>query len=181
MSGLCAERNELIESATEQLHEVTVTVNGEQHTRSVSPRRLLSDFLRHDLELHGTHVGCEHGACGACTILLDGKTARSCITFAVQVDGCEITTIEGLADGDELTTVQTAMWEEHGLQCGFCTPAVVLTLHEYLSDRDDAGTTEEIREALSGTICRCTGYANIVKAVERAAQVQQSKAGGQDG
>jgi len=146
---------------------ITLTVNGTRYTRAVAARQLLSDFIRHDLGLTGTHVGCEHGVCGACTILLDGATARSCLMFAIQADGAEITTVEGLSRGETLHPIQEAFWQEHGLQCGFCTPGMLLTVHEFLSQT--RGPSEaEIREALAGNLCRCTGYQNIVRAVAAA-------------
>jgi aerobic-type carbon monoxide dehydrogenase small subunit (CoxS/CutS family) len=148
---------------------LVVTVNGARHQRAVEPRLLLSDFLRHELGLTGTHVGCEHGVCGACTVLLDGEAVRSCLMFAVQADGHEVTTVEGLADGSAtaLHPLQAAFREAHGLQCGFCTPGVLLSLVPFLRDHPhpDEGA---IREALSGNLCRCTGYQNIVAAVRLA-------------
>jgi len=149
-------------------HEITLEVNGVAYTRTVEPRKLLTDFLREDLELVGTHVGCEHGVCGACTVLLDGRSARSCLTFAVQADGTKIVTIEGLAQGRELTRLQQAFWENHGLQCGFCTPGMLITATELLAT-DPAPTEERIREALAGVLCRCTGYQQIIDAVKAAA------------
>jgi carbon-monoxide dehydrogenase small subunit len=154
----------------DELHPISVSVNGTSYSADVSSRTLLSDFIRHDLALHGTHVGCEHGVCGACTVLLDGRAVRSCLTFAVQVDGAEILTVEGLAGGDGLNPLQEAFWEEHALQCGFCTPGILMSLHEYLREHPGVEDDWEIRKALSGTICRCTGYVNIVKAARRAAQ-----------
>jgi carbon-monoxide dehydrogenase small subunit len=149
---------------------IVVTVNGQRYERDVEPRWLLSDFLRHELRLTGTHVGCEHGVCGACTVLLDGESVRSCILFAVQVDGCSITTVEGLAPGKgELHPIQQAFHEAHGLQCGFCTPGILTTLVPFLRDNPDPDG-DEIREALSGNLCRCTGYQNIVAAVRLAAE-----------
>ena len=143
-------------------------MNGVPHERAVEPRLLLSDFLRYELGLSGTHVGCEHGVCGACTVLLDGAAVRSCLLFAVQVDGQEITTVEGLApDGDVLHPLQAAFREAHGLQCGFCTPGILLTLVPFLRDHPSPDE-REIREALSGNLCRCTGYQNIVAAVRLA-------------
>ncbi len=143
---------------------VTVTVNGAPSRRSVEPRLLLSDFLRHELELTGTHVGCEHGVCGACTVLLDGEPVRSCLMLAVQADGHAITTVEGLATDGQLHPVQQAFHEAHGLQCGFCTPGVLITVVAYL--RDNPSSDEmAIREALSGNLCRCTGYQAMVDAV----------------
>jgi len=153
---------------------IAVTVNGERFERDVEPRLLLSDFLRHELRLTGTHVGCEHGVCGACTVLLDGEAVRSCILLAVQVDGCEITTVEGLADlapdtPDGLHPIQAAFREAHGLQCGFCTPGILTTLVPFLAEHPDPDEPE-IREAISGNLCRCTGYQNIVTAVKLAAE-----------
>ena len=153
--------------------EVTLTVNGTAHTRSVEPRVLLSDFLRHDLGLTGTHVGCEHGVCGACTILMDGEAVRACLIFAVQADGCELTTVEGLApeggEGGALHPLQSAFRARHALQCGFCTPGFLMSLVPFLRD-NPSPSEEEIRDALSGNICRCTGYFNIVDAVRDAAK-----------
>lgn len=147
---------------------VTLTVNGQRRRALAEPRMLLVDFLRHELELTGTHVGCEQGVCGACTILIDGELARSCIVFAVQVDGAEIQTIEGVADDDRLHPIQEAFREEHGLQCGFCTPAMVLTVKRLLELNPDPSDAE-IRDFLSGQICRCTGYVGIIAAAKRAA------------
>jgi aerobic carbon-monoxide dehydrogenase small subunit len=154
----------------EPLHDVTVIVNGRHASAAVPARRLLSDLLRHDLRLTGTHVGCEHGVCGACTVLLDGEPVRSCLTFAVSVDGHEITTIEGLAaDDGTLHPVQAAFHELHGLQCGFCTPGFVMSICGFLAERPHPAE-DEIREGVAGNLCRCTGYANIIRAVARAAQ-----------
>ncbi|HEX9892877.1 MAG TPA: (2Fe-2S)-binding protein [Gemmatimonadales bacterium] len=147
---------------------VSVSVNGRTHDCQVEPRLLLSDFLRHDLELTGTHVGCEHGVCGACTVLLDGEAVRSCLVFAVQTDGREVTTVEGLAEGGELHPLQAAFRQTHALQCGFCTPGILMTLVPFLREYPDPGEAQ-IREALSAHLCRCTGYANIVAAVRLAA------------
>jgi carbon-monoxide dehydrogenase small subunit len=148
---------------------VGVTVNGSRHERPVEPRLLLSDFLRHELGLTGTHVGCEHGVCGACTVLLDGEAVRSCLLFAVQADGREITTVEGLARApDELDPLQLAFHESHGLQCGFCTPGILLSMTAFLRETP-APDERQIREALSGHLCRCTGYRHIVEAVQLAA------------
>jgi carbon-monoxide dehydrogenase small subunit len=150
--------------------EVSLTVNGEARTARVDPRRLLSDFLRHDLGLTGTHVGCEHGVCGACTVLVDGRTVRSCLLFAAQADGAEVETIEGLAGTpDEMHPLQRAFWEHHGLQCGFCTPAMILTARELLAANPEP-TDDQIREAIAGNICRCTGYTFIVEAIRSAAK-----------
>ncbi len=154
---------------------VRVTVNGALHEREVEPRLLLSDFLRHDLGLTGTHVGCEHGVCGACTVLLDGAAVRSCLLFAIQADGREIGTVEGLAEGNELHPIQAAFRQTHALQCGFCTPGFLMTLVPFLAD-NPAPTDDEIREALGGHLCRCTGYHNIVLAVRAAAEALQPAA-----
>ena len=152
---------------------VTVTVNGVPSRRIVEPRLLLSDFLRHDLELTGTHVGCEHGVCGACTVLLDGEPVRSCLMLAVQADGHVVTTVEGLATDGRLHPVQQAFHEAHGLQCGFCTPGVLMTIVAFL--RDNPGADEPaIRDALSGNLCRCTGYQAMVDAVLLATQRARS-------
>lgn len=157
-------------------YEVNVVVNGAQYRRSVEARLLLSDFLRHELDLTGTHVGCEHGSCGACTVLLNGEAVRSCILFAVQVDGQEITTVEGLApSADELHPIQEAFREKHGLQCGFCTPGILCTLAAWLKESPNP-TEHEVREALSGNLCRCTGYQNIVDAALYAATSTASRA-----
>jgi carbon-monoxide dehydrogenase small subunit len=155
----------------EPLHEVTVRVNGTPRTAAVPARRLLSDFLRHDLGLTGTHVGCEHGVCGACTVLVDGRPMRSCLMFAVSAEGHEITTVEGLGDDPaHMSPVQQAFTECHGLQCGFCTPGFLTTITAYLEENPDP-TPEDAREAISGNLCRCTGYQNIVKSVLRAAEI----------
>jgi aerobic-type carbon monoxide dehydrogenase small subunit (CoxS/CutS family) len=159
------------EARTVRQVPMAVTVNGVRHERAVEPRLLLSDFLRHDLGLTGTHVGCEHGVCGACTVLLDGEAVRSCLMFAAQADGHVITTVEGLAPPsppqsarDALHPLQVAFRETHALQCGFCTPGFLMTLVPFLRDHPSPGE-REIREALSGNLCRCTGYQNIVAAV----------------
>jgi carbon-monoxide dehydrogenase small subunit len=147
---------------------VTVTVNGTRYERTVEPRLLLSDFLRHELGLTGTHVGCEHGVCGACTVLFDGQPVRSCLMFAVQADGHEILTVEGLGTMDHLHPLQEAFRETHAVQCGFCTPGFLMTLVPFLKENPDP-TEAEIREAISGNLCRCTGYQHIVDAVRLAA------------
>lgn len=144
--------------------EICVTVNGLRYTASVEPRMLLSDLLRHEFGLTGTHVGCEHGVCGACTILLNGRSARSCLTLAVQIDGAEIETIEGQGTAEALGRIQQAFRDHHGLQCGFCTPGFIMTITDILRNHELSGD-DEIREALSGNICRCTGYEHIVDAV----------------
>ena len=148
--------------------DVRVTVNGRAYARNVEPRMLLVDFLRHECGLTGTHVGCAHGVCGACTIVLDGVSVRSCLTFAVQAEGKEITTVEGLADGDTLNALQEAFHENHALQCGYCTPGFLMSLTEFLRETPNPDESQ-IRERLSGNLCRCTGYANIVRAVRMAA------------
>jgi len=149
--------------------EITVSVNGLSYTRRVEPRMLLTDFLRHELGLTGTHVGCEHGVCGACTILLDGRSARSCLMLAVQADGADIETVEGLGTVEKLGRVQQAFRDHHGLQCGFCTPGFIMTITDMLRHHN-LDNDEEIREALSGNICRCTGYEHIVNAVRELAK-----------
>ena len=147
---------------------VTFTVNGEPRTVTVEPRRTLADALREDCGLTGTHLGCEHGVCGACTILLDGKPVRSCLMFAVQAEGAQLRTVEGLAQGDKLHPIQQAFWDHHGLQCGFCTPGFLMLAVGVLEENPDIGETE-LREALSSNLCRCTGYQNILKSVVAAA------------
>ncbi len=150
--------------------EITVTVNGQAQTREVETRLNLADFLRHELEMTGTHVGCEHGVCGACTVLVDGAAVRSCLMLAVQADGHEVTSIEGLAAADgALHPVQEAFWKNHGLQCGFCTPGMVISVAALLRDNPDP-SEREVREAISGNICRCTGYQPIVAAALDAAK-----------
>ncbi len=148
---------------------ISVCVNGRTYERLVEPRLLLSDFLRHHLRLTGTHVGCEHGVCGACTVLLDEQPARACLMLAVQADGANVTTVEGLASTDALHPLQQAFWDAHGLQCGFCTSGMLITSVALLRERPRP-SDNEIREALSGNLCRCTGYQNIVKAVRLAAE-----------
>jgi carbon-monoxide dehydrogenase small subunit len=155
----------------EELYEIELSVNGVQRSGRAPARRLLSDFLRHDLELTGTHVGCEHGVCGCCTVLMDGEPVRSCLIFAVSARGHELTTVEGLAGPDgELSPVQQAFQECHGLQCGFCTPGFLCTVTAFLRD-NPSPSEEEVLEGISGNLCRCTGYQNIVKAVHRAAEL----------
>ena len=154
---------------------ITLTVNGRSYRVFAEPRRLLSDVLREDCGLTGTHVRCEHGVCGACTILFDGAPARACLLYAVQAQGCAITTIEAFAANGELSVVQQALHEEHGLQCGFCTPGIVVTMEAWL-DRNPDPTEAEIRDALSGNLCRCTGYHNIVAAVMKAAARRRAEA-----
>jgi aerobic-type carbon monoxide dehydrogenase small subunit (CoxS/CutS family) len=157
-------------------HEISVSINGTAYRRSVESRTLLSDFLRHDLLLAGTHVGCEHGVCGACTVLLDGAPIRSCLMLAVQSNGHELSTIEGLAsDSGELSPVQKAMHEHHGLQCGYCTPGILMTMTAFLK-QNPSPSEEQVREALSGNLCRCTGYQHIVDAMMAAAQAMRTAA-----
>jgi aerobic-type carbon monoxide dehydrogenase small subunit (CoxS/CutS family) len=150
-------------------HDISLSVNGARYTRRVESRLLLSDFIRHDLALAGTHVGCEHGVCGACTVLLDGEPIRSCLMLAVQANNHEIATIEGVANKDgEYHPLQQAMHDHHGLQCGYCTPGILMTMTAFL-DENTSPSEDEVREALSGNLCRCTGYQNIVDAVMAAA------------
>ena len=174
----------------ERLVEITLHVNGVKHTAAAPTRRLLSDFLRHELRLTGTHVGCEHGVCGACTVLVDGTPMRSCLMFAVTAQDYEITTVEGLAEHVEdsgngnpngaititptMSPAQQAFIECHGLQCGFCTPGFLTTITAYLRENPDP-TETEAREAISGNLCRCTGYQNIVKSVMRAAEIAKER------
>ena len=148
--------------------EIELTVNGRARQGSVEPRRILADFLREDLGLTGTHLGCEHGVCGACTVLVDGKPARSCLMLAVQARGADIVTVEGLAEDGEMNPLQKAMWESHGFQCGFCTPGFLMQITALLAEDPNPGEAE-IREALSGNLCRCTGYESIIDGVLRAA------------
>jgi aerobic-type carbon monoxide dehydrogenase small subunit (CoxS/CutS family) len=149
---------------------IRLVVNGTAHERAVEPRMLLSDFLREELRLTGTHVGCEHGVCGTCTVLVDGRTARSCLMFAVTADGAEIRTVESLGTAEALHPIQQAFWEKHGLQCGFCTPAMLLSALELL-EANPRPSREDIVEAIGGNLCRCTGYQTIIAAIERAAEL----------
>lgn len=148
---------------------VTVTVNGKSYQNEVEPRQLLVHYIRDTLGLTGTHIGCDTSQCGACTVMLDGNAVKSCTLFAVQADGSEITTIEGLAKDGQLHPIQEGFWEEHGLQCGFCTPGMIMSAYDLLQ-RNPNPTEAEIRDALEGNLCRCTGYQNIVKAIQYAAQ-----------
>jgi carbon-monoxide dehydrogenase small subunit len=159
----------VITEAVPTTHQIAVSVNGQQHSLTIEPRLLLVHLLRDQLGLTGTHVGCDTTSCGACTVLVDGTPIKSCTHFAVQVDGREVTTVEGLAEGAELHPIQRGFTEEHGLQCGFCTPGMMLVSAALLEENPDP-TETEIRWALSGNICRCTGYQNIVKAVQWAAK-----------
>ncbi|MCE2481318.1 MAG: (2Fe-2S)-binding protein [Alphaproteobacteria bacterium] len=154
---------------------VSLTVNGEKVEREVSPRLLLSDFIRHELRLTGTHVGCEHGVCGCCTVIIDGRAGRSCLAFAVQADGAEIRTIESVAGPDgELHPIQQAFRECHALQCGYCTPGFVMAILDYLEEEPEPDLSEAaVREVLSGNLCRCTGYKNIVAAFRRSAELMR--------
>ncbi len=149
-------------------HEITVTVNGEKHTRKTEARTLLVHFLREDLSLTGTHIGCDTTSCGACTVHVDGRAVKSCTLFAVQADGREVKTVEGLAANGKLHALQDGFWEKHGLQCGFCTPGMLMCTSAYLAQHPDP-TEDEIRHAISGNLCRCTGYNKIVEAVQIAA------------
>jgi len=151
------------------VHLIALTVNGERREVAVESRRTLADVLRHDLGYTGTHVGCEHGICGACTVLVDGAPTRACLMFGVQADDCEIETVEGLAEHDELNPLQEAFSAHHGLQCGFCTPGFVMSVTAFLSDHPDP-SDDEIRTALSGNLCRCTGYQGIIQAVRATAR-----------
>ena len=153
--------------------EIRMTVNGEARDGVTEPRQILADFLREDLDLTGTHLGCEHGVCGACTVLVDGRPARSCLVLAVEADGSTITTVEGIAPDGGLHPVQQAMMEEHALQCGFCTPGFVVLLYDLLERKKDA-TEADIREQLGGNICRCTGYQNILQAALKAVRMSQA-------
>ena len=153
--------------------EVSITVNGVTKTSEVEPRLLLAQYLRENLDLTGTHIGCDTTSCGACTIILDGKSTKSCTVFAVQANGSEITTVEGLADGDNLHPVQEGFWEKHGLQCGFCTPGMIMSSVSLL-EKNPNPTEAEIRHGLAGNVCRCTGYHNIVLAVQYASEKMQS-------
>jgi aerobic carbon-monoxide dehydrogenase small subunit len=156
------------------LFPVTLTVNSQVYTREVEARQLLSDFLRHDLDLMGTHVGCEHGICGACTIIFDGEAVRSCLMFAVQANGHDIRTVESLGTPDNLHPLQQAFTEKHALQCGFCTPGFLMTLVPFL-EKNPEPTEEEVREAIDGNICRCTGYEKIIEAAMDASKKMSSR------
>jgi carbon-monoxide dehydrogenase small subunit len=159
-------------------HEVTLTVNGESVTRSVEARMLLVHFIREDLSLTGTHIGCDTTSCGACTVLVNGKPVKSCTVFAVQAEGAELETIESVAAGGALHPLQEGFWEKHGLQCGYCTPGMIMTAKEFLV-RNPNPTEDEIRRGISGNLCRCTGYNKIVEAIQYAAEKLQADAGGE--
>ena len=164
------------------VRQISVQVNGRRHELAVESRRTLADMLRHDLGYTGTHLGCEHGICGACTVLVDGTPARSCLMFGVQADGCAVRTVEGLADGERLSDLQQAFSDHHGLQCGFCTPGFLMLAEAYLAERSAAGAGEpdeaEVREMVAANLCRCTGYQGIVEAV---LAVARARAGDGDG
>ena len=150
---------------------IRLRVNGQEFEREVEVRRLLADFLRHELGLTATHLGCEHGVCGACTVMLNGESVRACLLLAVQADGGDIMTLEGLANGEKLHPLQQSFWDHHALQCGFCTPGFVMSAYDLLQ-KNPHPTEDEIRHGLSGNLCRCTGYANIIKAVQAVADGQ---------
>ena len=154
--------------------QIEVKVNGTSYRREIEPRLLLGDFLREELALTGTHFGCEHGVCGACTVMLNGSSVRSCLMFAVQADGCEIMTVEGIADGDRMHPLQQSFWDNHGLQCGFCTSGMLITALDLIKNFPLA-SDDEIRLGLSGNLCRCTGYQNIVTSVREAAKQMRAK------
>ena len=156
--------------------DITLRVNGTEYRRQVEPRTLLVDFLRADLGLTGSHVGCEHGVCGVCTILINGEAARSCLMLAVQADGAELTTVEGLAQDDQLHPLQAAFWEHHGLQCGFCTPGMLMTAYDLLQTYATPSEAD-IRAGVSAVLCRCTGYQGIVEAVQAAAATLRARRG----
>ena len=153
---------------------ITITVNGEQHSAEVEPRLLLVHLIRENLNLTGTHIGCDTSNCGACTVLLDGKAVKSCTIFAVQVNGRQLQTVEGLEQNGELHPLQEGFWEEHGLQCGFCTPGMLMTAAELLEKNSNPGE-DDIQQAISGNLCRCTGYVNIVKSVQYAANKMKTR------
>ena len=159
-------------------HAIRLRVNGREHAPTVESRRTLADVLRHDLGYTGTHLGCEHGICGACTVLVDGAPARSCLMFGVQADGCEVTTVEGLADGEQLSDLQQAFSDHHALQCGFCTPGFLMLAQAYLGELGDAEPSEaEVREVIASNLCRCTGYQGLVDAVLATARARRAAGG----
>jgi len=164
------------------MHSITLRVNGRHHELTVEARRTLADMLRHDLGYTGTHLGCEHGICGACTVILDGQPARACLVFGVQADGAQVRTVEGLADGERLSDLQQAFSDHHALQCGFCTPGFLMLAEAYLSEADGQGdqslTPEQARELVAANLCRCTGYQGIVEAVVATARARSGAAGG---
>ncbi len=169
-----------MQRAKSEAAEVTMKVNGKQVSGTVEPRALLVNFIRDDLNLTGTHVGCDTGQCGACTVMMDGKTVKSCMVLAVQAQGAKILTVEGLAQGDKLHPIQEAFWKNHGLQCGFCTPGLLMS-GLYLLGRNPDPTDEEIRRAIEGNLCRCTGYVNVVKSVRAAAKGMREGEEGEEG
>ncbi len=160
------------------LHPVVLTVNGHRHELAVEPRRMLADVLRHDLGYTGTHLGCEHGICGACTVILDGAPVRACLVFGVQADGAEVRTVEGLADGDQLSDLQQAFSDHHGLQCGFCTPGFLMLAEAYLAEPAAAGPLSEqaARDLVASNLCRCTGYQGIIDAIVATARARRDSA-----
>jgi aerobic-type carbon monoxide dehydrogenase small subunit (CoxS/CutS family) len=159
------------------LHHITLRVNGRHHELTIEARRTLADMLRHDLGYTGTHLGCEHGICGACTVILDGQPARACLVFGVQADGAEVRTVEGLADGDRLSDLQQAFSDHHALQCGFCTPGFLMLIEAYLGEEGREGklSPEQARELVASNLCRCTGYQGIVEAVVATAQARRAQ------
>jgi aerobic-type carbon monoxide dehydrogenase small subunit (CoxS/CutS family) len=161
------------------MHHVDVRVNGRHHELVVEARRTLADMLRHDLGYTGTHLGCEHGICGACTVILDGQPARACLVFGVQADGASVLTVEGLADGEALSDLQQAFSDHHALQCGFCTPGFLMLIEAYLAEADPAAvlTAEQARELIASNLCRCTGYQGIVEAVVATARARRDQRG----
>ena len=161
------------------MHHVEVWVNGRRHELAVEARRTLADMLRHDLGYTGTHLGCEHGICGACTVILDGQPARACLVFGVQADGASVLTVEGLADGEALSDLQQAFSDHHALQCGFCTPGFLMLIEAYLAEADPAAelTAEQARELIASNLCRCTGYQGIVEAVLAIARARRDQRG----
>ena len=158
------------------IHAISLTVNGRRHELVVEARRTLADMLRHDLGYTGTHLGCEHGICGACTVILEGAPVRACLVFGVQADGADVRTVEGLADGERLSDLQQAFSDHHALQCGFCTPGFLMLAEAYLADHEDDQLTEEqVRELVASNLCRCTGYQGIVEAVLATARARRSQ------
>jgi len=158
------------------MHAISVTVNGRAHELMVEARRTLADMLRHDLGYTGTHLGCEHGICGACTVLLDDRPVRACLVFGVQADGAEVRTVEGLADGEQLSDLQQAFSDHHALQCGFCTPGFLMLAEAYLAEtRETRDTEEQIRELVAANLCRCTGYQGIIEAILATARARKKR------
>lgn len=164
----------MVRRAAGERHTIEITLNGERRTGEAEPRMLLCDFLRHELQAFGVHVGCEHGVCGACTVLMNGRAVRSCTQYAVQADGVDIVSVEGLADGEKLNALQAAFMKHHALQCGFCTPGILCSATHFLGD-NPSPTEGELRDMLSGHICRCTGYAQIVSAILEAAETSKAQ------